>query len=152
VRENIGVLRSTVQKNSIEFFNSMSIVRKKVTSSVALGSRFVSGHEFPLADNAPFNLGDALHNDRRGNPYADLDLISNKHVLGVLSGIFSHLDASKFEQAQIVERLGTIEDEVMQTARLQHAEILERLAAPADIFQMAARKAPTGAPLKVGMT
>ena len=82
----------------------MSTVRKRVASSVALGKRFVSGHEFPAADNAPFNLSDALHNDQRGNPHADLDWISNKHVFGIFAGIFSHRDALEFERAQIVQR------------------------------------------------
>jgi SAM-dependent methyltransferase len=125
--------------SSVEFFNSMSVVRKKAASSVVLGKRFVSGNQFSVADNTRFNLSDALRNDQHGNPYSDLDLISNKHVFGILAGVLLHLDASKFERAQIAERLGAIEsqmvarlgameDKVMQSTTIQHAEILERLA------------------------
>ncbi|AVA25736.1 class I SAM-dependent methyltransferase [Rhizobium sp. NXC24] len=113
--------------SSVEFFNSVSIVRKRAAASAMLGKRLVSGREFSVADNAPYNLSDAFRNDQRGNPFSDLDLISNKHVFGILAGLFSNQEVNKSEQIEVKRKLDSLKEETTATAMMQRAEIIERL-------------------------
>jgi SAM-dependent methyltransferase len=90
---------------SVTFCNSMSIVWKKAAPAVLLGERVISGSEFAVADNAPHNHSHATRNDQQGNPFSDLDLITNKHVFGLFVALLNANSKLSAEHAKLAEQV-----------------------------------------------
>jgi SAM-dependent methyltransferase len=90
---------------SVSFYNSMSIVRKKAAPAVLLGERVISGSEFAVADNAAHNHSYSMRNDQQGNPFSDLDLITNKHVFGLFVALLNANSKLSVDHAKLAEQV-----------------------------------------------
>ncbi|ABE63540.1 hypothetical protein Nham_2762 [Nitrobacter hamburgensis X14] len=113
---------------SVTFCNSMSIVRKKAASAVLLGERVIGGTEFAVADNAPHNHSHAARNDQRGNPFSDLDLITNKHVFGLFVALLNANSKLSVDHARLAEQLQAVSFGIAESQQNQQSWIVEPLA------------------------
>ena len=111
---------------SVEFLNSMIVVRKMSEKEVLLGERLVTGKSASVADNYPYNHTEAMKNDQSGNPFSDLELIGNKHVFNLFVRLMDERNAVSLTQERLANEMaalhaGLAEERAHQAAELQSA-------------------------------
>ena len=93
---------------SVTFINSLVVVKKKEPQKVLLGKRLIVGKVANVVDNYEYKNSAAISCDQKGNPYSDLDLISNKNFFGLQEQVLIELKEIKRELIELKENLSWV--------------------------------------------